>query len=89
MVAHFEAAARGECALRFTMDDSLQQAVAMDALLAAGAERTAASTVRDPMPRRAGSSARRQMRIARSRAIVARQIPHHRYVARTSHWFAR
>jgi predicted dehydrogenase len=34
MVEHFEAAARGECALRFGMDDSLNQARAMDALLA-------------------------------------------------------
>jgi len=34
MVAHFEAAARGDCELRFTMDDSLHQARAMDALLA-------------------------------------------------------
>jgi predicted dehydrogenase len=34
MAAHFEAAARGECALRFTLDDSLHQAIAMDALLA-------------------------------------------------------
>lgn len=34
MAAHFEAAARGECALRFTLDDSLAQARAMDALLA-------------------------------------------------------
>jgi len=35
MVGHFEAVARGECAPRFTMDDSLAQARAMDALLAA------------------------------------------------------
>ena len=35
MVAHFEAAARDECALRFTLDESLAQATAMDALLAA------------------------------------------------------
>jgi xylose dehydrogenase (NAD/NADP) len=35
MVEHFEAVARGECAPRFTMDDSLAQARAMDALLAA------------------------------------------------------
>jgi len=35
MVAHFEAAVRGECPLRYTMDDSLAQARAMDALLAA------------------------------------------------------
>src|SRR5258706_13653472 len=34
MVAHFEAAARGECALRFNLDDSLHQAAAMDTLLA-------------------------------------------------------
>jgi hypothetical protein len=33
MVAHFEAAARGECALRFNLDDSLHQATAMDSLL--------------------------------------------------------
>jgi xylose dehydrogenase (NAD/NADP) len=34
MVAHFEAAARGDCALRFTMDESLAQAKALDLLLA-------------------------------------------------------
>jgi D-xylose 1-dehydrogenase (NADP+, D-xylono-1,5-lactone-forming) len=34
MVAHFESAARGECELRFSMDDSLAQARAMDTLLA-------------------------------------------------------
>ncbi len=35
MVAHFESAARGECALRFTPEDSLAQAQAMDLLLQA------------------------------------------------------
>lgn len=35
MVEHFEAAARGECALRFDLRDSLAQARAMDALLLA------------------------------------------------------
>ena len=35
MAGHFEAAIRGECALRFTLDQSLAQARAMDALLAA------------------------------------------------------
>jgi predicted dehydrogenase len=34
MAAHFEAAARGECALRFSLDDSVAQARALDALLA-------------------------------------------------------
>lgn len=34
MAAHFEAAARGDCALRYTLDDALAQARAMDALLA-------------------------------------------------------
>jgi xylose dehydrogenase (NAD/NADP) len=33
MVAHFEAAVRGECALRFGLDDSVAQARALDALL--------------------------------------------------------
>jgi predicted dehydrogenase len=35
MAGHFEAAIRGECPLRFTLEDSLAQARAMDALLAA------------------------------------------------------
>jgi len=34
MVAHFESAVRGECPLRFGMDDSLAQSRAMDMLLA-------------------------------------------------------
>lgn len=34
MVGHFEAAARGNCALRFTLDDALAQSRAMDSLLA-------------------------------------------------------
>lgn len=35
MVGHFESAARGECALRFALEDALAQARAMDKLLAA------------------------------------------------------
>lgn len=35
MAAHFEAAARGECSLRFTLEDALAQARAMDLLLEA------------------------------------------------------
>ncbi|HEX6705185.1 MAG TPA: Gfo/Idh/MocA family oxidoreductase [Albitalea sp.] len=50
MVGHFEAAVRGECALRFGLDESLGQARAMDALLAGAHATDALNTSHERPP---------------------------------------